>query len=154
MGAADGSNTPYRTLITYKETHFDAPIDPQDPPTWTGTWRDPRFSPPADGGQPGERADRSVLRRQLRNDRHPGALAVRQAPAVAQHRGRQRSPSGQTLTLGAGIGTLGYEWDEDADNGFRPAGLFDLSSTTRRRPQAFTDYGSNVADNRHARPIT
>ena len=27
-------------------------IDPQDPPTWTGTWRDPRFSPPADGGRP------------------------------------------------------------------------------------------------------
>ena len=26
--------------------------DPQDPPTWTGTWRDPRFSPPADGGRP------------------------------------------------------------------------------------------------------
>ena len=22
---SDGSNTPYRTLITYKETHFDAP---------------------------------------------------------------------------------------------------------------------------------
>ncbi len=29
-----------------------AKIDPQDPPTWTGTWRDPSFSPPADGGQP------------------------------------------------------------------------------------------------------
>ena len=36
----------------YKETHFNAPIDPADPPTWTGTWRDPRFSPPADGGRP------------------------------------------------------------------------------------------------------
>ena len=23
-----------------------------DPATWTGTWRDPRFSPPADGGRP------------------------------------------------------------------------------------------------------
>ena len=48
----DGSNTPYRTLTTYKETHFNAPTDPQDPPTWTGTWADPRFSPPADGGYP------------------------------------------------------------------------------------------------------
>ncbi len=48
----DGSGTPYRTLVSYKETHANATIDPQDPPTWTGTWRDPRFSPPADGGVP------------------------------------------------------------------------------------------------------
>src|SRR5262249_37582477 len=48
----DGSNTANRTLVTYKETHFDAPTDPQDPPTWTGTWMDPRFSPPGDGGNP------------------------------------------------------------------------------------------------------
>ena len=38
--------------MAYKETHYDAPTDPQDPPTWTGTWMDPRFSPPADGGNP------------------------------------------------------------------------------------------------------
>jgi hypothetical protein len=48
--SSDGSSTPYRTLLTCKETHFTSPVDPQDPPTWTGTWRDPRFSPPADGG--------------------------------------------------------------------------------------------------------
>src|SRR5713226_7563967 len=50
--SVDGSNTPYRTLVCYKETHANQPIDPKDPPTWTGTWRDPRFSPPADGGRP------------------------------------------------------------------------------------------------------
>ena len=33
----DGSSTAGRTLVTYKETHYDAPTDPQDPPTWTGT---------------------------------------------------------------------------------------------------------------------
>ena len=43
---------PERTLTTYKETHFNAPTDPNDPPTWTGAWADPRFSPPADGGYP------------------------------------------------------------------------------------------------------
>ena len=48
----DGSGTPFRTLVSYKETHANAKIDPADPPTWTGTWRDPRFSPPADGGRP------------------------------------------------------------------------------------------------------
>ena len=34
----EGSNTADRTLITYKETHYNAPIDPEDPPTWTGAW--------------------------------------------------------------------------------------------------------------------
>ena len=28
--------------------------------------------------------------------------------------------AGQTATLGAGLGTLGYEWDTEPDNGFRP----------------------------------
>src|SRR5262249_15429861 len=43
-----------------------------------------------------------------------------------------------------GVGTLGYEWDVDADNGFRPAGLFDMSSTTDSTAQPFTDFGSQV----------
>src|SRR3954447_6607687 len=33
----DGSATPYRTLVTYKETHENKVFDPMDPPTWTGT---------------------------------------------------------------------------------------------------------------------
>ena len=48
----DGSNTVNRTMVCYKETHSNRVTDPQDPPTWTGTWRDPRFSPPGDGGRP------------------------------------------------------------------------------------------------------
>src|SRR5690606_6785045 len=46
----DGSGTPYRTMVSYKETHAGAKIDPSA--EWTGTWRDPRFSPPGDGGRP------------------------------------------------------------------------------------------------------
>ena len=46
----DGSGTPFRTLVTYKETWSNAKIDPSS--QWTGTWRDPRFSPPSDGGRP------------------------------------------------------------------------------------------------------
>src|SRR2546430_7358430 len=51
----DPSGTPYRTLVCYKETKDNRPIDPLDSSptwTWTGTWRDSRFSPPADGGRP------------------------------------------------------------------------------------------------------
>ncbi len=40
-------------------------------------------------------------------------------------------------------GTLGYEWDEDIDNGHRPAGSFRLSSTTRQNAPVLQDYGSN-----------
>src|SRR5262249_53595274 len=46
----DGSRTPNRTLVGYKETIAGSKIDPN--PTWTGSWRDPRFSPPSDGGRP------------------------------------------------------------------------------------------------------
>src|SRR5439155_24875365 len=48
----DGSATSNRTLVCYKETKAGHAIDPRDPPTWTGTWRDPTLSPPADGGKP------------------------------------------------------------------------------------------------------
>ena len=41
-------NEPYRTLITYKESLDSSESDPSDPPTWTGAWRDQRFSPPGD----------------------------------------------------------------------------------------------------------
>ena len=41
----DGSGTPRRTLVCYKETHAGAQIDPN--PAWTGTWRDNRSDQPA-----------------------------------------------------------------------------------------------------------
>ena len=142
--AGDSSNTPYRTLITYKETHFTSPVDPQDPPTWTGAWADPRFSPPADGGQPqnaltGQEFIVNSGTTDIRVPSQYSKLRIWRNTAIA------KLAAGQSKTLGAGTGTLGYEWDEDADNGFRPAGLFDMSSTTATA-QIFTDYGSLVAN--------
>ena len=52
--------------------------------------------------------------------------------------------AGQSRTLAPGGQTLGYEWDIDADNGFRPPGQFQLSSTTVSGVESFTDYGSDV----------
>src|SRR5438309_775221 len=116
----DDSSTAYRTLVTYKETSAGAPIDPNDPPTWTGTWRDPTFSPPADGGKP-------------ENAMSGTAFTVNccvSAPiTVPAADGRMRfwrntsvatQAPGQIATLADG--TLGYEIDEDLDNGVRPAG--------------------------------
>jgi hypothetical protein len=137
----DGSNTPSRTLVTYKETHFNAPMDPQDPPTWTGSWMDPRFSPPADGGQP-----QNALTGQLFTV-NAGTTDIAVPAYYSKLRFWRNTPvaslaPGQSTTLDPGVGTLGYEWDVDADNGFRPAGLMDLSSTTDTAAQPFTDYGS------------
>ena len=142
--STDGSSTPYRTLITYKETHFTAPVDPQDPPTWTGAWADPRFIPPADGGKPQNAltGQQFIVNSGTTDITVPSQYAKLRSwrnTAVA------KLTPGQTLTLSAGTGTLGYEWDEDADNGFRPPGLLDMSSTTATA-QIFTDYGSLTAN--------
>ncbi len=78
----DGSSTSRRTLVAYKETHANAKIDPT--PAWTGTWRDPRFSPPADGGTARERPHRHALHGQrLPGRRDQGAVRGRQAALLA-----------------------------------------------------------------------
>src|SRR5437588_833516 len=141
--STDGSNTPQRTLVSYKETHFSAPVDPKDPPTWTGTWEDPRFSPPADGGKP---SNALTGQKFIVNS---GTTDIKVPSTYSQLRMWRNTAvtslgAGQSVTLGAGLGTLGYEWDEDTDNGFRPAGLFDLSSTTSSTAEVFTDYGSTT----------
>ena len=118
-----------RTLITYKESLDSTQSDPADPPTWTGAWRDPRFSPPGDGGQP-----ENALTGQLWEvnccsyaDTVPSAyskLRLWRNTAVASLQ------SGQTYTMPSE--TLGYEWDSDVDNGFRPAGEIDMSQTCQK----------------------
>ena len=52
--------------------------------------------------------------------------------------------AGQSRTLAPGAMTLGYEWDIDVDNGFRPRGEFQLSSTTVSGVESFIDYGTTV----------
>jgi hypothetical protein len=141
--AADASNTPYRTVISYKETHFNAPTDPQDPGTWTGSWGDPRFSPPADGGTPSNALTGQEF---VVNQGTADITVPYQYHALRfwRNTGVAKLASGQTLTLAPGTGTLGYEWDVEPDNGFQPAGEFQLSSTTVSGLQTFTDYGSTV----------
>jgi Domain of unknown function (DUF4082)/Bacterial Ig-like domain/Bacterial Ig domain len=137
----DGSGTPYRTLVAYKETHANAKIDPD--PAWTGTWRDPRFSPPSDGGRPENALTGTLF---TVNGYQEDAITV---PAAYKHLRFWRNtsiaslPPGGTATLP--LGTLGYEWDEDVQNGWRPAGLLNLSSTTLDVEKKLTDYGSSYA---------
>jgi hypothetical protein len=142
----DGSSTPNRTLVSYKETHYNTPVDPQDPPTWTGTWMDPRFSPPADGGRPQNALTGQlfVVNQGTTDITVPAAyskLRIWRGTRVAT------LAAGQSTTLDQGVGDLGYEWDVDADNGYRPAGLMDLSSTTFSNAQDFIDYGGTTQNN-------
>jgi methionine-rich copper-binding protein CopC len=136
----DSSGTAYRTLVCYKETHAGAVIDPQDPPTWTGTWRDPRFSPPADGGRPENRLTGTSFKV------NSGTLAMTVPAADGKMRFWRGTPvasqaAGATATLAPE--TVGYEWDEDADNGARPPGLIHLSTTTATGVDVLLDYGSS-----------
>jgi hypothetical protein len=144
----DGSATPYRTLVCYKETRFNAPLDPLDAsPTWnwTGTWRDPRFSPPADGGQPENGLTGTIFQvDSYRSDaiQVPYAMSGlrfwRNTPNVS------KTASGATTTLTQNM--LGYEWDASPDNGFAPAGLIDLSSATVSVNTYLLDYGSTTGN--------
>jgi hypothetical protein len=135
----DGSGTPYRTLVCYKETAANAKIDPS--PQWTGTWRDPRFSPPADGGRP-----ENALTGTLFMVNGPGRHDAIEVPAADGKLRFWRNTSVASLSAGQKAtfpdGTLGYEWDEDADNGSRPAGLIRLSTSTVEVDTYLKDYGS------------
>jgi hypothetical protein len=149
----DGSGTAYRTLVNYKESHNDAKTDPAA--EWTGLWRDPRFSPPSDGGRP-----ENALTGQIFGVNDGATTAIR----VPAEDGKMRFwrntsiatlPSGSTATLASE--TLGYEWDVlelDSSNpaaesvvAARPTGLIRLSTTTVDNAPLLRDYGSNGYQN-------
>jgi methionine-rich copper-binding protein CopC len=140
--APDAAGEAGRTLITYKESLDSAITDPNGPSTWTGAWWDPRFSPPGDGGQP-----ENALTGQLWTvNAGTGAITVPSQYASLQFWRNTAVASlqpGQSVTLAPE--TLGYEWDQDVDNGYRPAGEIDMSSTTMTAPQVVTDYQEDLA---------
>ena len=122
----DGTNTPNRTLVCYKETTANAKTDPTS--VWTGTWRDPRFSPPADGGRPENALSGTIFQvngldqRSIQVPAADGKMRIWRNTAIAS------SKPGDVAVFP--VGTLGFEWDIDADNGFRPGGLIHLSTAT------------------------
>ncbi len=124
-----------RTLISYKDTHFQ---QRQDPVEWTGTWRDPRFA-----SQPEIGSENSLTGTSFLVNAGSAAITV---PWTYKSLRLWRNTSvaslatGQSATLAPQ--SLGYEWDEDPDNGFRPAGQFRASSTTVSGVEIFADHGT------------
>ena len=140
----DGSGTAYRTLVSYKETHANGKIDPAvDPVTgnliWTGTWRDPRFSPPGDGGRPENALTGTIFKV------NSGTSGIGVPAELGKHR-FWRNTTVANLAAGTSVnmpsGTLGYEWDEAPNNGAQPPGLMRLSRRTVAGVETLLDYGN------------
>lgn len=131
----DGTGTPYKTLVSYKERWANDNIDPLGT---TSTWRDPHLG----SGNPENaltgtmftvdsyRLDTMTIPYDLSNFRFWTNTAV------------DDIQPGQVYSLTKNL--LGYEWDSDVDNGFRPAGLINLSSTTVDVDSLLLDYGNTV----------
>ena len=140
--SVDGSRTPYRTLVTYKETHFNDTVDPLEPKIWTGTWRDPRYSPPADGGRP----ENGLTGTMYRVD-PPASFAI-EVPAA---NGRMRfwrntmvatqAPS-QKATLAPN--TLGYEWNTEEENGGAAGGHYSSFFDHAECPELAGRFGQHL----------
>ena len=81
------------------------------------------------------------------NSRHRRAITVPAADGKLRfwRNTARREPGGRADRDARADGTLGYEWDEDLDNGVRPAGLIRLSlDHGQRRRACCTDYGLDV----------
>jgi hypothetical protein len=152
----DGSNTPYRTLVCYKETHADARIDPLDTGAagsiWTGSWRDPRFSPPADGNRPENALTGTIF---IVNG--PAADSIAVPATYGKHRFWRNTTVaslgvGTTATMPAG--TLGYEWDQAPGDANQPPALQRLSLVTLGGESVLDDYGSTYITGTATHSIT
>ena len=134
----DQQKVPHRTLVTYKETHDDAKIDPVAD-VWTGTWRDSRVFNP-EGPKPENALTGTIFTvNAWRNDPLivPGEYAHLRFWRNTEVAMLKRDEKAVLLK-----GLLGHEWDEDLDNGFRPSGLFHLSSTTIDNVPYIQDHGT------------
>jgi hypothetical protein len=129
-----------RTITSYKETWANEKIDPS--PQWTGTWRDPRFASQANGGGLPENGLTGTMYMSNFTD-----LPVTVSAAEGKSR-LWRNTSLASLAAGTSAQlaphTVGYESNEDLDNGFRPAGLIRLSTTTGPTPEYLQDFGNTV----------
>ncbi|MGV8849609.1 MAG: DUF4082 domain-containing protein [Propionibacteriaceae bacterium] len=131
----DGSGTPYRTMVCYKDTKESSQIDPV---LATGTWRDPRYA----GFKP---------ENELTGTMYVGQGADLPVQVTAEQ-GKMRMWRNTRLaslapgsTTSVGTDLVGYEFDGSPDNGFAPAGQIFASTTTASVPEILQDFGSQTA---------
>lgn len=127
--STDGTNTPLRTLVCYKEGDMGEKqcgnkCDP-NPTVWTGLWRNP-MGTAYDAGIP-----ENTLSGQISWEGGQGAMVV---PAAYKNLRIWRNTN--ITSLGAEgqatfpMGTLGYEWNFEQYPEYNPPGRITMSSTT------------------------
>ncbi|WP_312182150.1 DUF4082 domain-containing protein [Arthrobacter sp.] len=132
----------HRTLVSYKETWANTKIDPA--PEWTGTWRDPRIAPASQGGGVPENALTGTAYVANFSDLPITVSAEEGRYRLWRHTELAAQSPGSRTELAPH--TIGYESNEDLDNGFRPPGLARLSTTVGPTPQYLRDYGNTVTE--------
>jgi hypothetical protein len=137
VDSMDGTKTPHRTLVSYRETLSGGKLDPLRN-QWTGTWRDSRVFNP-EGAKPENAVTGTIAT--VGGNRHDQLAMTARFGKLRFWRNTDMAklPEGETAYLGRGV--LGHEWDEDLDNGSRPAGLIRLSETTVDGVPYIQDWG-------------
>ncbi|MGR9349479.1 DUF4082 domain-containing protein (plasmid) [Rhizobium leguminosarum] len=133
----DGSGQAYRTMVCYKET-WGTSTDPSN--VGTGTWRDPRY---ADPGQQPENALTGTMF-QVDSYRQDTISIPYDYSNLRFWRNTDVSQLNEGETYNLVQNLLGYEWDSDVENGFRPDGLINLSLSSVSVDTYLRDYGATV----------
>ena len=130
--STDGSNTPWRTMVCYKEGTLATPQENDcggkcDPSTeWTGLWRDGCSYPSGNACKP-----ENALTGQISWDGNTSTMMV---PAAYKNIRFWRNTDITTLGTGQSAtlttGTLGYEWDWEQYESSYPSGRITMSSTS------------------------
>jgi len=131
----DGSNTPYRTMVCYKDSKETSQIDPVSS---TATWRDPRYA----GFNPENALTGTMYTGQganlpLQVTADQGKLRLWRNTSLAN------LSSGTTASVAPDL--VGYEADSVVDNGFAPAGQITASTTVAAVPEILQDFGNQTA---------
>ncbi|EIG57075.1 DUF4082 domain-containing protein [Bradyrhizobium sp. WSM1253] len=142
----DASHTPNRTVVEYKDIWSGTQLDPNGASNGgAGLFRDPVYGP----GTPENALSGTIFTvddiQSLDNITIPASMSqlrLWRNTSIA-------SSNGGTLTR-----LLGYEWDSDLDNGFRPGGLIDLSSTTRNVNSLLLDNGATTGSGTATHSLT
>lgn len=145
-----GPATDHRTLVSYKETWSYGKIDPAT--EWTGTWRDPRYASQAAGANRPENGLIGTLYTTNYSDLPVTVPAEDGDLRFWRGTGLDALPAGTSEALAAH--TVGYESNEDVDNGSRPAGLIRMSRTVGEVPEYLQDFGNVVAPGTTTHTIT
>lgn len=140
----------YRTMVCYKTTNHQrrsgiiTELSPEDPCGFTGTWRDFRFQKANDLAEPENALTGTIFGSN-------GGRTKIQVPEADGNMRLWRGTIAATLSacavarLAPETDIIGFEWDFDNDNGFRPEGLFRLSTTTKNQDPALIGPGTMAA---------